>query len=311
MTGRCRRPPPSQNSAGCESWSSLRPLVVQQPPRPPHKAAQSFVRGSRASTATSLPSAAPVPKSGDREARFGGKRAGHGSEIRGRRSEVLRPECPVESRGGHDEPSNDFSTLGYDVGAPERQVEHSDSRRRFLMMEQPWRIEPDGSVHEVDVGKPDAPPGDWEAVEQWLGVRLPTDYKALVGDGPARVFDEELVIASPFDPGHNDLVSQIRYGSWSLATLRQDYGGDYDVALFPQPGGLLCFGGDGGGGLYYWRTADPNPDRWTVLVSGRPVIQEPGIDYACGLSTYIAGLIDGSIQSESLGDWPREDPQWT
>ena len=82
------------------------------------------------------------------------------------------------------------------------------------------------------------------------------------------------------------------------------------MALFPEPDGLMSFGGDGGGGVYYWSTADSDPDRWTVLVGGRAVLEQPGVEYDCGLAEYIAGLTNGSIESESLEDWPRENPQF-
>ncbi len=65
-------------------------------------------------------------------------------------------------------------------------------------MEKPWRIGEDGDVYEVHPVLPTFVPGDWAAVEQWLGVPLPSDYKELIGDGPALKFGDEFLIASPF-----------------------------------------------------------------------------------------------------------------
>jgi hypothetical protein len=176
-------------------------------------------------------------------------------------------------------------------------------------MEQPWRIGEDGDVYEVHPVLPNFVAGDWAAVEEWLGVPLPSDYKALIGDGSALKFGEELLIASPFSQS-NHLGSGIAYGSWSLAYLRQQFPDEFIDPLFPEPGGLLCWGGDGGGAVYYWDTVHPNPDHWTVVVHGRPVSDGgQGELHNCGLADYLAGLASGRIEAAALGGWPGPDPQ--
>ena len=176
-------------------------------------------------------------------------------------------------------------------------------------MEQPWRIQEDDEVYRVDPVLPSFVPGDWAAVEEWLEVALPHDYKELVGDGPGLVFDEELFIASPFSQSSH-LGRQIAYGSWSLAYLRQRHPDELTLPLFPEPGGLLCWGQDGGGGVYYWNTMSPDPDAWTVVVSGRSV-GDGGLGelHECGLSEYLTGLTTGRIAAAALGSWPGPDPR--
>lgn len=176
-------------------------------------------------------------------------------------------------------------------------------------MERPWRLDDDGAVYEVEPVLPEFVAGDWAAVEEWLSVSLPTDYKGLIGDGPGLVFDDELFIASPFSvSGH--LGRRIAYGSWSLAYLRQHYPEEFNVPLFPEAGGLLCWGNDGGGGVYYWNTGPLDPDDWTVVVSGRSV-GDGGLGqvHSCGLSRYLDGLITGTIEAAALGSWPGPNPK--
>lgn len=176
-------------------------------------------------------------------------------------------------------------------------------------MDQPWRVGDDGEVYEVHPVLPSFVPGDWVAVEEWLGVLLPSDYKELIGEGPALTFDEELLIASPFSQS-NHLGSRIAYGSWSLAYLRQRFPQEFILPLFPEPGGLLCWGGDAGGGVYYWNTVRPNAGDWTIVVSGRSVSDGgQGELHDCGLAGYLEGLASGRIEAAALGGWPGPNPQ--
>lgn len=98
-------------------------------------------------------------------------------------------------------------------------------------------------------------------------------------------------------------------GSWVLAHLRHELGGEFGVPIFPEPGGLLGWGTDGGGADYYWDTRHPDSDRWTVMVTGRPVLETPGQYHGCSLTAYLAGLANGSLQAAALGDWSRPNPQ--
>lgn len=169
----------------------------------------------------------------------------------------------------------------------------------------PWRLGVDGRLALVRPERWVFTPGDWNAVEAELGVHPPPDYKQLVGAGPALVLDEELFVASPFDENPNlNLVQSAALGSFALAYLRDADPDGFAVAVHPEPDGLLCWGSDGGGGSYFWDTTDADPSRWTILVSGRSVLADPGLRYACSLSEYVDGLSDGSIPSVTLGDWP-------
>jgi hypothetical protein len=176
-------------------------------------------------------------------------------------------------------------------------------------VDQPWRIGPDDAVHPVDIDIPTFAAGDWPAVERWLGVQLPSDYKDLVGAGPALVFDRELFIASPFSEGLWGLGQRIADGSWPLAVLRHEFPDDFGVALYPEPSGLLAWGSDGGGIDYYWDTRADDCERWRVFATGRPMLETPGAYYEYNLTGYLAALARGEIEAAGLGDWPGPDPQ--
>jgi hypothetical protein len=173
-------------------------------------------------------------------------------------------------------------------------------------MQPPWAIMDNGAVVAVEPEIWLFGAGAWSDVEETLGTALPSDYKTLIGDGLACVFDEELWIASPFDPNPNlNLVRQVARTSYALAELRHLNPIEFPDAPFPEPAGLLGWGGDGGGGVYVWDTSDKDPDQWRVAVTGRPVY-DPSVQIQDhGLSGYLEGLASGRIPAAALGGWPR------
>ena len=166
-------------------------------------------------------------------------------------------------------------------------------------------------MSQADLRAPDFDSGDWAAVEQFLGSSLPGDYKSLVGDGNALVFDGELFIASPFDRRPTtSLVPLVASASWAAAVLRSSFPEDFDMPIFPEPGGILCWGVDGGGGEYFWDTRPDDPNQWTVVITGRPILEPGGQRHPCALREYFAGLSDGSIAAAALGGWPGPNPSF-
>lgn len=151
-------------------------------------------------------------------------------------------------------------------------------------------------------------PGAWDQVEAALGTRLPSDYKELIGDGLACVFDKELFIASPFDPNPNvNLFDLSAMAASALTVLRQEPG-FYRYAVYPEAGGWLCWGMDGGGGNYHWDTTDADPDCWTVCIEGRPL--EPHIErHDLNLTSYLEALAAGTVKAAALAGWPGPDPK--
>lgn len=73
---------------------------------------------------------------------------------------------------------------------------------------------------------------------------------------------------------------------------------------FPQPGGLLPCAGTSSGDVFYWRTGDPDPDAWPVVVSTR---NDDWWEYGKGLISLLAGLISGEVLPlGTAGPIPRQ-----
>ena len=176
-------------------------------------------------------------------------------------------------------------------------------------MSKSWAISPAGAVTFVEPEDWLFEAGDWDRVEAAIGTRLPRDYKELVGDGFACVLDEELFVASPFDPNPNvNLVMLSARVACGLAELRHDLPDDFAFVIYPEAGGWLCWGIDGGGGNYHWDTTDPDPDQWTVCIEGRPL--DPHVQrHDLSLTSYLEALSAGTIQAAALADWPRPSPK--
>jgi SMI1/KNR4 family protein SUKH-1 len=105
---------------------------------------------------------------------------------------------------------------------------------------------------------------DWEAVEDRLGVRLPSDYKWLVERYGPGSFDDFLHI---FQPG-SDLESirleyQAERTAWALDYLRN--GGE---SVPYENSELLSFGRTDNGDTCYWvRRPVDDPEAWTIVVN--------------------------------------------
>ncbi|MEU7316344.1 hypothetical protein [Streptomyces sp. NPDC007083] len=128
---------------------------------------------------------------------------------------------------------------------------------------------------------PPAPvPVDWPAVESWLGLRLPRDYKELV------------TTYGPLDLGayvwvHAPCVQQdgFDYADWLHDTHRQTRisargtGTEGPPLFHPAPGGLLAWGATRGGGVLLWDTsASEDPDAWPVVLFDWNVYPSPDPD---------------------------------
>jgi len=119
--------------------------------------------------------------------------------------------------------------------------------------------------------RPDAHaiPVDWDSVESWLSLRLPTDYKELASTyGPLDIGDYIWVQT----PCHQDGQYPYDYADWLRETHRQCRIASRDAPPFAPPlfhpaaGGLLAWGYTRGATYLFWDTgASPDPDQWPVV----------------------------------------------
>ncbi|WP_228976588.1 SMI1/KNR4 family protein [Streptomyces sp. DH12] len=109
---------------------------------------------------------------------------------------------------------------------------------------------------------------DWAAAEARWGVRFPADYRDFMARYGGGSVNGEAVVLLPlprrgvrWQPG--DLAEET--ANVRLA-WRAEGGRD---ALDVDPEHLLAWGVTAGPDILCWLTADPDPDRWPVVVCGR------------------------------------------
>jgi len=98
----------------------------------------------------------------------------------------------------------------------------------------------------------------WKRVEQLLNTSLPDDYKSFV-----ELYGNGLVcgvirIHNPFSG----------YGDWFEAVLGmyRKMREIFPYPLYPEPGGLLPFGGTQNGGLHLMWQTGKDADKWSVVL---------------------------------------------
>ncbi|MGW6395883.1 SMI1/KNR4 family protein [Streptomyces sp. NPDC055103] len=143
---------------------------------------------------------------------------------------------------------------------------------------------------------PEAPavPVDWDAVEEWAGIRLPADYKAIAtAYGPLDI-GERLWLHTPF----------AREGGWF------DYG-DFVADCRRIAPGVLPFAGTNRSDTLFWdATASDDPDEWPVVIhrvheeaKGRDPWLRPGTTLIPTLAGFVAdGLSPVIARSARAGD---------
>ncbi|MGP3973187.1 SMI1/KNR4 family protein [Streptomyces sp. 8N114] len=127
---------------------------------------------------------------------------------------------------------------------------------------------PDAEAGTTPPSAPAPVPVDWPAVESWLGVALPSDYKELVtGYGPLDIGEYVWVHAPCVQQGRFD------YGDWLRDTHRQTRINSRGATpegpppFHPAPGGLLAWGETRGSAVLFWDTsASDDPDEWPVVL---------------------------------------------
>ncbi|MFF9849339.1 SMI1/KNR4 family protein [Streptomyces litmocidini] len=145
-----------------------------------------------------------------------------------------------------------------------------------------------------------ATPVDWDAVEGWLGLRLPADYKAVAtAYGPLDI-GERLWLHTPFTSG---------------ARLF-DYGGFVERGRRAAPG-VLPFGETRMSDTLYWdTTASEDPDRWPVVVhvqdlanAGKDPWLRPGTTLLPTLAGFVADGLRPLLARSGLAG--GEPSAWT
>ncbi|MGW1028842.1 SMI1/KNR4 family protein [Streptomyces sp. NPDC002577] len=133
-------------------------------------------------------------------------------------------------------------------------------------------------------------PVDWDEVESWLGLRLPTDYKAVVSAyGPLDIGEFIWLHAPCVQEGRFD------YAAWLRDTHRHgrvscEEAPTREPRVFhPDPGGLLAWGTTRATSNLFWDTsASEDPDEWPVVMFHQDAVYA-GVD---PWQSYDAALLD-------------------
>lgn len=105
---------------------------------------------------------------------------------------------------------------------------------------------------------------DWNDIEQFIGVALPTDYRTFIDTYGPGTFGE-ITITVPGGPGKFDLYQLLRK---AIDAVRS---GDRTrvMPICPEPGGIIAWGETADGWTFSWAPQFPDPDRWSVVAYSR------------------------------------------
>ncbi|WP_409465337.1 SMI1/KNR4 family protein [Amycolatopsis sp. GA6-003] len=107
---------------------------------------------------------------------------------------------------------------------------------------------------------------EWADVEQAVGIRCPDDCKALMSRFPSGFFRSAVNFNNPID-ARVDLETFVRD---DIHSVLESFDSPWALEgtgyrLFPEPGGLLPWANDTGGGVFFWRTSSEYPNQWPVV----------------------------------------------
>ncbi|MFB7787997.1 SMI1/KNR4 family protein [Streptomyces vinaceus] len=103
----------------------------------------------------------------------------------------------------------------------------------------------------------------WQAAEEHLGVPLPADYKAFLDLYGPGAFDGFLHMDRPVDGTAAELE---RLWPTSGRKSHLDDPDRYPFPFHPRPGGLIEWGGEEDGAVYYFLPEEPDPADWRMVV---------------------------------------------
>ncbi|MYQ44732.1 hypothetical protein GTW40_06555 [Streptomyces sp. SID4985] len=131
---------------------------------------------------------------------------------------------------------------------------------------------------------------DWSRVAESWGTAFPSDYRDFLAVYGAGTIDDHLLIAtaSP-DLGETTLGDLTSVAS--RVTASEDDDRPYPV--WPEPGGLICWGATVDAAALHWDTSDADPDRWPVIVRSR---EGDFTRHDCGFAEFVVRMLGPSAE---------------
>jgi hypothetical protein len=140
----------------------------------------------------------------------------------------------------------------------------------------------------------------WSAVEEKLGLQLPTDYKVFIGIYGTGFIGDFIILYNPFSTDKPvNLFYEMERVIKGERQLRLS--SRIELPLYPEPGGLLPFARTFGGDNLFWQTQG-KPDGWTLyLHEVRGPIHE---EYVMTMSDFFIKLLRSHTKKIVV---PRQD----
>lgn len=149
----------------------------------------------------------------------------------------------------------------------------------------------------VEVGRPE----EWAAVEGVLGVALPSDYKAYIDIFGTGLICNFIYVLNPFSS--KESLNLIGRGKAILAgrqSIRVEFGQEaWPYPLYPEPGGLLPWGGTLNGDVLFWET-EGDPAAWGIIIN--EVRSRHFESFQGPMTTFLHRIITREINSNIITD---------
>lgn len=151
---------------------------------------------------------------------------------------------------------------------------------------------------------------EWISVESTIGTELPSDYKEFIDLYGSGSIDRFLTIFDPFSRNENtNLLDAIRTKLEALRELQDEFQSERKYAIFPEPGGLLPFGGTDNGDVLFWKTSG-KPEAWSVVIneSRAPEYEE----FSSCMTDFLVGVLTRTVRSSILPQaFPNPNPAFS
>jgi hypothetical protein len=145
---------------------------------------------------------------------------------------------------------------------------------------------------------------DWERAEGELGLALPPDYQALAENHPVLRLADFLTVFHP--TGRTEFDTLLGYGLELTRAVRDvaaDFPEMYPYAVYPDPGGLLCWGVTDNGDQCYWLTVG-DPGSWPVVIGD----DDHSWRFDGTVTGFLLGLLEGTVRCPLFPDLAVQDP---
>lgn len=135
----------------------------------------------------------------------------------------------------------------------------------------------------------------WDRVRRTFG-DLPPDYRDFLRAYGTGCLCEFIWIFNPATPNrHLNLPAQSVELSEVFRTINAS-GLEPHIPIFPEPHGVLPFGTTDDGDFLVWETGGRTAD-WPVSIMPA---REPRIAFSVGMTAFLVGVLDGSIDCDAL-----------